>query len=407
MRLHPFGFFALLSVSACSSSAAPSVTPTGVGVAVLPVSDLGALSEAIGDRRVVLLGENGHGVGEFTTLKSDLVRWLHEEKGFDILAVESGFFECSTVDAAIIELGAWEGIRKCMSYAFEHAELIALFEYIQARRATEHPLFLSGIDFQVQGNDSRGRPAALRGDLLRSAADLADRVAALDSVLLHTMTLGNDPVAAWARAEGDAARALYDSAARRSEGSTRWTLEGANAFVGRLQARAAADPATGVAPRRFYGSRDEWMARTVAWLADSGAAPRKVIVWLHNDHGRYGAWDTPAGPVASAGALLRKWYPDDVYSIGFLMGGGEVADNSRRVREMVALPPDAIERNFAGVAQGYLLLFGRRGARDQGVGGEAHPYLRNGWMVDSMVPGAEFDALMYVDRAAPPHYQLP
>ena len=40
------------------------------------------------------LGESGHGVREFNLAKVRLIRFLHEEMGFDVLAFESGLFEC-------------------------------------------------------------------------------------------------------------------------------------------------------------------------------------------------------------------------------------------------------------------------------------------------------------------------
>ena len=40
---------------------------------------LAALGRSLGDSRIVLLGENGHGVGEFTEAKVELIEWLHAE----------------------------------------------------------------------------------------------------------------------------------------------------------------------------------------------------------------------------------------------------------------------------------------------------------------------------------------
>ena len=48
--------------------------------------DLAFLKEVLKDKRIVFLGENSHGVSEFTTLKSRTVRFLHDSLGFDVLS---------------------------------------------------------------------------------------------------------------------------------------------------------------------------------------------------------------------------------------------------------------------------------------------------------------------------------
>jgi erythromycin esterase len=370
------------------------------------LSDLG---RAIGGRRIVLLGENGHGVSQFTSLKRGLVEYLHRELGFEMIAFESGFYECATVNDQLGNLTSTGAIRRCLSYAFEHAELHPLFDYIRATRGSSRPLLISGLDFQVQGNDSRSRPHLFRDGILSSDPALAQRLAALDSALLNRTAAGADSLALWLRSEGRAAKAAYDSAAALTSGSLHWALSGASALLDRLLVRSEAETDGGSTPARFYQARDDWMARTVAWLADSTAGKRKVIVWLHNDHARYGSWDSPGGPVVAAGALLAKAYPDEVYSIGFFMGRGEVANNSRQVRSMIAVPAGGLEQLLAGPAYpvAYTLLSSGAGDSSPWWGQMQLAYLRNGLAIDSMVPSREFDALIYVDSVTPPNYQLP
>ncbi|HEX9894008.1 MAG TPA: erythromycin esterase family protein [Gemmatimonadales bacterium] len=376
---------------------------------MLSPEDLRDLGRAIGDSRIVLLGENGHGVAQFTTLKSGLVRWLHQEMGFEVLAVESGYAECEAVNAQLPGLPLSDAIRRCMAYAFEHAELQPLFRYLGQQRGSGRPVWLSGLDLQTQGADSRSRPGHLRDSLRRIAPAYAVLVGALDSTLLARTAAGPDSLRQWVRAEGDAARALYDSAAAQATGTVRWMLLGAGVLLDRLVSRETAAASGRPAPVRFYQRRDEWMARTVSWLADSVGGPRKVVVWLHNDHARSGSWMTPAGPARATGSLLRETYPGRVYSIGFFMGRGAVADNSRRVLPMLAPPEEGIERALAsnGERGAYLLLSSRAVPAAQGWAKVMRHYLRNGLVLDSLIPAREFDALMYVDSVTPAGYRLP
>src|SRR5262245_47146742 len=61
-------------------------------------ADLQFLKQVIGDRRLVQLGESGHGVAEFDSAKARLVQFFHEQMGFDVIAFESSMYECFAAD---------------------------------------------------------------------------------------------------------------------------------------------------------------------------------------------------------------------------------------------------------------------------------------------------------------------
>jgi erythromycin esterase len=56
--------------------------------------DLEPLRETLKGVRVVMLGEQSHGDGTTFLAKTRLIRFLHERMGFDVLAFESGFYDC-------------------------------------------------------------------------------------------------------------------------------------------------------------------------------------------------------------------------------------------------------------------------------------------------------------------------
>ena len=63
--------------------------------------DLNPLLHAIGDARIVLLGEASHGTSEYYTWRTEISRRLILEKGFQFIAVEGDWPDCFTVNAAI------------------------------------------------------------------------------------------------------------------------------------------------------------------------------------------------------------------------------------------------------------------------------------------------------------------
>ncbi|MFD1929880.1 erythromycin esterase family protein [Nonomuraea mangrovi] len=72
-----------------------TLDPTG------PLDDLAWLDEAIGDARVVAIGESAHYNREFYELRHRLLRYLVERHGFSAYAMETGFVEGRQADAWI------------------------------------------------------------------------------------------------------------------------------------------------------------------------------------------------------------------------------------------------------------------------------------------------------------------
>src|SRR5688572_6314610 len=116
--------------------------------------DLQFLKSVIGSRRLVQLGESGHGVREFNLAKVRLIRFLHEEMGFDVIAFESGLFDCWKANELAADPPATT-MGRCIFGVWSTDEVIQLFEYLRETRSTSRPLILAGVDIQLTGGTSR------------------------------------------------------------------------------------------------------------------------------------------------------------------------------------------------------------------------------------------------------------
>jgi erythromycin esterase len=323
-----------------------------------------------------------------------------------VVVFESPYYDCQVANADLPGSSAVRAAQGCLITQLQHAEIKPLFEYLASTRSSSRPLHIAGMDLQVALRSARTRPNYLRAGVNPLVGGLGDRVALVDSALIEASFAGADTLRPWVTRNGASAQMLLDSAAAVATGDLAWVLRTESALLERLRLQGSAEG--GASPVRYYELRDEWMARSVLRAADSTGSRRKLIVWLHNDHARYGTWATPSGPARATGQFLRSWDPDEVFSVGFFMGRGTIADNSRRPRSVIEPPADGIETVFrrSGHSAGLLLLRNTRSAAVRRWAQSNLPYVRAGLAVDSLIPGREFDALIYVDAVKPPTFGI-
>lgn len=105
------------------------------------------------DKKLILIGELDHGDGSSFVVKSNLIKYLHEEKGFNTLILEASQINCFFL---MNNIDSTENIYNITKESIHHIwsqveETKMLFEYIQSQNNTIHPLKLIGIDPQFSG----------------------------------------------------------------------------------------------------------------------------------------------------------------------------------------------------------------------------------------------------------------
>lgn len=279
----------LLCATAFGQDIRSYVTANTVPVATVDAAsddyaDLAAVGQAIGEARVVMLGEQDHGDGPAFRAKTRLVKYLHERKGFTVLAFESDFYGLTT---------GWDQLPK-QPDSIRHflqrnifliwarsADCRYLFEqYVPHSFQTANPLHMSGFDSQhYLGYSYLHLRKDLDGYLVSSGiagkfpspAAYQQFLAALQGRIAEMRTPGafrpdmRKPLQDGLQLVSQALLAAHDTST--------WPLimEGLRAFS--LEDRVPSEWA-----------RDKAMAENLKFLLTTRYKDAKVIVWAANQH---------------------------------------------------------------------------------------------------------------------------
>ncbi|NML19559.1 erythromycin esterase family protein [Pseudoflavitalea sp. G-6-1-2] len=328
-------------------------------------ADLAGLQRAIGNARVVLLGEQTHGEGGTFLAKTRLIKFLHQQMGFDVLAFESGFYDCTKI---------WENTRNGGEFANEikgslffmyanSKQMQPLFSYIQSEANSGNPLTVTGFESQHSGakaiaqlftdfekflktfhaasvdasweSFTKTAVATFRSREYRPSADeqqqFFTKLVALKKLLApHEKETATDLL--------QSAGFWYRVIASIESQTTRyWQLVKGNEL----------------------SVRDKQMAENLIWLAERVYAGKKIIVWAHNVHIAKQT-STLSFPVAvpeeaglffktlePMGQTVRNYFKDQAYAIGFTSSEGQFQDYTNgKTMDVPQLIPGSMEERL-------------------------------------------------------------
>jgi len=138
--------------------------------------DLAKFAQSLGDARIVGLGEQTHGTGSVFTLKTQLIKYLHEHHDFDVFILESGMFDVNQIWQQAQQGKRIKDIAPDnIFYMYARtAEVTPLFDYINEQAKSDDPLIFLGFDSQHTGGISnQGLVDALTYAIEKSSGGLS------------------------------------------------------------------------------------------------------------------------------------------------------------------------------------------------------------------------------------------
>ncbi len=296
-----------------------------------------------------------------------MIKYLHQELGFDVIAFESGLYDCHRAwqafqdgqdpheAASLGVFGIWTG----------SAQTAPLWDYISAARSSERPLELAGFDCQFTGGASW---KFLASDLVELARDSATGFSEEEEGLLAT---GLQELLE-GKYSGANARQFLELTDKLSSSLGSSAVEPSRKQFWIRQLASMIDHCRGMQDRdpqkpdsASINLRDRLMSENLIWLANQRYPDRKIIVWAASFHiARRLDEIVDSGPsvnyrdIVPMGHAVNSRLGDKVFTVGFTAMEGQAGPWFRQSRGIAPAPEGTLESlcAAAGLENGFVPL---------------------------------------------------
>lgn len=297
-------------------------------------SDLMPLVEKIGDARVVMLGEQLHREGPNFLLKCRLVRFLHQVMDFDVLAWESGLYDCRKMEEALhTDMPLGEAADHGVFLIWTWSEQVRpVFQYARSTYGTPRPLIMAGFDsqFSASGKSKKTFSKDLRlflekAGLLEKAPpvwDFIDDIFDRGKIKGTSVKRHNQNDQNMVKLIQLLALSKSELLKVHSEQEVSFWIRVLTNYRVHYSILLFTFKDKGVTEWAF-NNRDKAMGETLLWLAEKIYPKRKIIVWAATGHIARRTYEIDTMQSfnykkrITMGNVVYEGLGDAVYSIGF------------------------------------------------------------------------------------------
>ena len=428
--LLPALLYLLFYVNCCAQSPTVKEKADKILVDIYPDSSyhFEELAAIIGDKKIVALGESSHGLGKYYELKTELVKYLHSELGFEILAMEGGLGDVNLTYSNVDSLSAEELMKKSVFGNFRSKESMPLFDYIKKTASETSPLIYTGFDTQTSSSYFTDK---VKNILNHYDAAIAEKFENNfpSYYQIYQSSMRQDSVNYNLHLQGFM-NSMKEVEAYFSENEKQikddfqlsaFDFEVISRTLNNFQKAVDFPFAARMNEEGTYKGmvlRDELMYENLVWLAEEIFPDKKIIIWGHNGHIDNKPTLLPGSiDNASLTTRLTKWmghhlkekYKDQYYSIGlFAYKGSAYQFWTKKSMPFENSDSTFIESILLQPAQQMTFMDLQNAAQNEELKWIGEPVrsleFENGGVVE-FIPEDRFDALIHVYESGPPTFQ--
>jgi erythromycin esterase-like protein len=335
----------IFSALLASALALVATSATASAMPVVPIdlsrpyrtNDYAFLESAVGSRPVVALGESIHVTREMPLVRQRIVRYLHEQKGFNALVLEGSLMDAWTAQEHVYANGGNDAasatlyVREALFGLWQTAPMEAVIAEALKPPSGDAPIYLTSFDIQP------GMARAYGGSAAASLGAFLAAVNALDpSISKHQLR-------EWRERLNPSFECKTSQTDEQALADLEHWIDGPAAIAASLHRSATHVAVLKLVPtmlhfrlqqcsdwlganksmRVYQQTRDAYNAKLVMALL---AGLPKMILWAHHSHLNY---NSQGQSIPSMGQHLHQALGDQLYTIGVFALEGAAMDTSK------------------------------------------------------------------------------
>lgn len=390
------------------------------------------MSPILKDKQYVFLGESSHGISEYSQSKVRLIKYLHEELGFDVVLFEGNIGEGAAVSAesSINQYMNSNEILSAFLSPWNNQETKPLIDYLVQQR-NKNDLFFGGYDMRVSGyfiqflsnwikiyNDNLAQQyKKLEFNWLETYDNTMEEGKSLSRETLSNYKKSYQEIIAFIHGHSEELKLEYPNEKNLEKVIVK-TLE--NRFVMLEKYYKAKKTEDTTTEETASIIRDKMMEENLLWLSTQVYPDKKIIVWGHNNHVRDRQIEIVAKDKGQN--TFKKWriqsmvenlpsdYKKKSYIIGFYMHDGTIAEeyalSSNQVNFGKKYSKNSLEFILNEIPYDYSFIDLKYQKKEKYNEWMFKPItaFSHGYWEERMFIRNHYDGIFFIKHVSPPHY---